>query len=465
MKKQVFNPYLPPWEYIPDGEPRVFDDRLYIFGSHDRFGGKWFCENDYVCWSASLSDLSNWRYEGVIYRKDQDPRRGNLYAPDCVRGFDGRYYLYYSKDDTSIISVAVCDTPAGTYEYYGDVCYEDGHILGDDENEFFMFDPSVLIDGGRVWLYSGSSKRGTTTGIKRNMAGCTATELCRDMKTVKTAPQVILPGAKSWLTDAYFEGPSARRIGDTYYIVYPVRNGTGLHYATSRYPDRDFVHRGVVHSMSGVGMEGYTAFNPSYPRGNEHGGLVNLNGQWYIFNHRHTNGTGFSRQGVAEPVTIDEDGTILQAEATSCGLNGGPLCEEDVYPAYIACHLTGGRLFGVRLPKLFPKITQSGADGDENADFYISGMKNGSVAGYRYFAFTGGRYEITLTLRGDGGSVETAVSPSDAAVGTAGFEESAVWQKVTVKAQLPPGKAGLYFTYRGKGSVDILSFQIKKSEE
>lgn len=25
MKQQVFNPYLPSYEYIPDGEPRVFD--------------------------------------------------------------------------------------------------------------------------------------------------------------------------------------------------------------------------------------------------------------------------------------------------------------------------------------------------------------------------------------------------------------------------------------------------------
>ena len=32
MKKQVYNPYLPSYEYIPDGEPRVFGDRLYIYG-------------------------------------------------------------------------------------------------------------------------------------------------------------------------------------------------------------------------------------------------------------------------------------------------------------------------------------------------------------------------------------------------------------------------------------------------
>lgn len=40
------NPYLPLWEYIPDGEPRVFGDRVYIYGSHDRAGSDDFC--DYV---------------------------------------------------------------------------------------------------------------------------------------------------------------------------------------------------------------------------------------------------------------------------------------------------------------------------------------------------------------------------------------------------------------------------------
>jgi hypothetical protein len=31
MKKQALNPYLPSWKYIPDGEPHVFGDRVYIW--------------------------------------------------------------------------------------------------------------------------------------------------------------------------------------------------------------------------------------------------------------------------------------------------------------------------------------------------------------------------------------------------------------------------------------------------
>ena len=46
--KQVFNPYLPSYEYIPDGEPHVFGDRVYVYGSHDRFRVAAFFLNDYV---------------------------------------------------------------------------------------------------------------------------------------------------------------------------------------------------------------------------------------------------------------------------------------------------------------------------------------------------------------------------------------------------------------------------------
>ena len=108
--KQIFNPYLPSYEYIPDGEPHIFGDRLYIYGSHDRFGGSDYCENDYVCWSAPVDDLSDWHFEGEIYNRKQHPYREErmlLFAPDVVKGADGRFYLYYSMAHSSRMSVAV----------------------------------------------------------------------------------------------------------------------------------------------------------------------------------------------------------------------------------------------------------------------------------------------------------------------------------------------------------------------
>ena len=104
-----------------------------------------------------VEDLSDWRYEGVIFKKQDTPwNKENLsyYAPDVVRGTDGRYYLYYSVANTSITSVAVCDKPAGKYQYLGDVHFPDGRVYGSKPEDWFMFDPAVLVDDdGRVFLY------------------------------------------------------------------------------------------------------------------------------------------------------------------------------------------------------------------------------------------------------------------------------------------------------------------------
>ena len=93
MKRFALNPYIPSNEYITDGETYVLDGRLYIYGSLDRFDGDDFCLNDYVCWSAPINDLGDWRNEGVIYRKTQDPLNAdgcqNMFAPDVQLGTDG----------------------------------------------------------------------------------------------------------------------------------------------------------------------------------------------------------------------------------------------------------------------------------------------------------------------------------------------------------------------------------------
>lgn len=116
-----------------------------------------------MCWSAPVDDLGNWRYEGVIYPKTADPLNPEgkmcLYAPDVTVGPDGRYYLYYVLDKVSVVSVAVCDTPAGKYEFYGYVHYEDGTRLGEKEGDEPQFDPGVLTEGDVTYLYTGFAER------------------------------------------------------------------------------------------------------------------------------------------------------------------------------------------------------------------------------------------------------------------------------------------------------------------
>ena len=61
MKKQALNPFLPSWEYIPDGEPHVFGVRVYLYGAHDHVRGAVECLGAYVCWSAPVGELGQWR--------------------------------------------------------------------------------------------------------------------------------------------------------------------------------------------------------------------------------------------------------------------------------------------------------------------------------------------------------------------------------------------------------------------
>lgn len=221
MNRQAVNPYLPSWEYIPDGEPHVFNGRVYVYGSHDRFNAPIFCVNDYVCWSAPVEDLSEWRYEGVIYRKKQDPKNPLgyhlLFAPDVCQGPDGRYYLYYAFDFLGIMSVAVCDTPAGEYKFLGHIHYADGTLWGRRRGDQLPFDPGVLADDdGRVWLYSGfynAVPAILTGGHKLRCDGGTVLELEKDMVTIKTEPRVIFPkkGPGAFQGHEFFEASSIRK--------------------------------------------------------------------------------------------------------------------------------------------------------------------------------------------------------------------------------------------------------------
>lgn len=344
MNKQGLNPYLPSWEYVPDGEPYVFNDRVYVYGSHDRFNGHAFCLNDYVCWSAPVNDLGNWRNEGVIYRKTDDPLNPDgdmcLYAPDVTLGPDGRYYLYYVLDKVPVVSVAVCDTPAGKFEFHGYVQYADGTRLGERDGDEPQFDPGVMTEGQHTYLYTGFCAPGD-----QSRHGAMATILSSDMLTIMEEPVFVIPSqsyseGSGYEGHAFFEAPSIRKRGDTYYLVYSSIVMHELCYATSQFPNKGFQYQGVIVSNCDLHIDSYKpADKPMYYGGNNHGSIVEINGDWYIFYHRHTNGDAFNRQGCIEKIFFQEDGRILQVEMTSCGPNGRPLEGKGEYPAYLACNL------------------------------------------------------------------------------------------------------------------------------
>lgn len=487
MKKQAFNPYLPSYEYIPDAEPYVFGNRVYIYGSHDKFNGEAYCVNDYVCWSALIDDLGNWTYEGIIFKKEEDPLFFNenypivygnqrlLFAPDVQKGTDGRYYLYYAFDFIGVMGVAVSDTPTGEYKFYGHIHYPDGTLLGEKENDLFQFDPGVLVDDdGKVYLYSGFCPTDFPWEMvrkeKASVQGAMVIELEKDMITVKENPKIIVPDkitgkGTEFEGHEFFEASSIRKINDTYYFIYSSFNGHELCYATSKSPIKDFKYGGIIVSNGDIFLEGREYKDALNYTGNNHGSIVEINGQWYVFYHRQTNRHQYSRQVCAEPIFIDIDGRIKQVEMTSSGLNNIPLIGQGRYEARIACNLLskfGAKRyeFGDIIEDYHPYFTQDGEDREENPNQYIANMNEGAIAGFKYFNFNNPK-EILITARGNGsGQFVVSTELSENIIGEINVNSTIDWKKFKVNIENLNGIKPLYFKYKGIGSFDFMSFEI-----
>lgn len=464
MKKEAFNPYLPSWEYVPDGEPYVFGDRVYVYGSHDYYNGHVFCLGDYVCWSAPVDDPGSWRYEGIIYPKTADPlnRDGKmcLYAPDVTVGPDGRYYLYYVLDHVSVVSVAVCDAPAGRYQFYGYVHYPDGTRLGEREGDEPQFDPAVLTEGDTTWLYTGFCGVGD-----KSRTGAMVTVLEADMLTVREAPKFIVPGSAysegtEYEGHAFFEASSIRKKDSRYYFIYSSQVMHELCYAVSDSLTEGFHYGGVIVSNCDLHIDSYKpAELPTAYGANNHGSIIRIGEKWYVFYHRHTNGTWYSRQGCAEEIQFHEDGSIPQVEMTSCGLNGGPLQGEGEHPAYIACNLFTGEPSVYVGGDKFPKIVQEGRDGDEEPG-YIANIMDSATAGFKYFVCTGIK-KISITTRGYADGVfEIRCKWDGEVLASIKIEYSNVWETYTENIDIPDGVRAIYITYTGAGNASLKSFAL-----
>lgn len=520
-KKQVFNPFLPLNEYIPDGEPHVFGDRVYLYGSHDHEGGYTFCMDDYTVYSAPVDDLTDWRKERVIYEANQDPAYPELcymYAPDVVQGNDGKYYLYYAMSGdygvggyTCPISVAVCDTPAGKYKFLGHVRNKDGSPM----MRYVCFDPAVLNDDGVIRLYYGTQydyeeqpdfpENDAYVKQEMEMFGRTREEILSypdsimgpvmlvledDMLTVKEEPKHIIPykvKGTSFEAHPFFEASSMRKVGNKYYFVYSSKQNHELCYAVSDQPDGGFTFGGTIVSNGDVGLDGRPLEEKLNMTGTTHGSIIEINGQWYAFYHRLTHKSDYSRQACAEKIKIEADGSIRQVEVTSCGLNEGPLVAEGSYPAVIACNLTNGSMphgNNSIYKEEFPNITNSGEER------FIGEIDHGTLIGYKYFEFKNvtrigivGRIEteenkarFDAPARLDARSrlihkpvdmpvpennfFELRLEPEGPACGKINItdaEDEHAWECFTGDVQIPDGIHALYLVYHGKDK-----FQMKE---
>lgn len=490
------NPYLPMWEYIPDGEPYVFEDpdqpgkkRVYIYGSHDSMITG-YCGRELVTWSASVDSLDRWRYDGVIFdvRKNADgdylhkEKWGDvLYAPDVAERInaDGTktYYLYPNNQSGGRNGmVAKSSRPDGPFEVINWNPGKANETIG-----VLGFDPAVFIDDdGRVYGYWG-------------FKDAYAAELDpQTMATVKSGTKVL----KKYLNNKnepgvyrFFEASSMRKIKDKYVLIYSRHTGSGefglpasnytLAYAYSNSPLGPFVYGGTIIDGRGrdINDNGEPVFT-AHPNGNTHGSICEINGRWWVFYHRQVGLDEYSRQAMVAPVTVDvtegADGKVVisEAEYTSEGFSVGGLNPFYRHSAGIACYYTGPKPAEHHWPtKIFygsyvkplrledvPKGNHYALSVNHNP---VINNTSGSVVGYKYFNFdhTNGTGNLQLLMNvvpaGYDATIEVYVnspyvSRGGVKVGEFVLKASMPQDKTELCADVPAvsqlrGKRGLYF--------------------
>jgi len=390
------NPYMPLWEHVPDGEPRVFEHdgekRVYVYGSHD-IEKEQYCGRNYVVWSAPVDDLTDWRCHGVAYETHYD---SILYAPDVVKKGD-TYYMYAAEKKGSLVVVASSKTPWGPFENPVET------KLG--------FDPGVLVDDdGKVYAYWGGCA-----------APCYIVEMEDDMVTMKEETLVSNPMGHSscpWnpvedghisLIDAFFEASSPRKVMGKYVYIFSRRYEKPIPELGVFYPNNGFLSYRFSDSPFGPFIEGGDiSFNGgeilrdsegvgtmTYQWGNNHGSIMEINGKWYVFYHRQTGTNEYSRQAMMEPVDVamGTDGRLFIGDIKY--LAGEPVSSKpvemtsqgpqinglDVYSwisAGYACHIFGSR----KRAYIKPLYEQR-----EDLSTPIVDITGGTTVGFRYIQF------------------------------------------------------------------------------
>ena len=445
------NPYVPLWEHIPDGEPHVFGDRVYIFGSHDTFKTR-MTGPDYVSWSAPVDDITAWRYEGVSFDGGES---GYLLAPDVCQGLDGRYYMYTFGDcdqgGRGITIVAVADQPQGPYEYLGSV-------KKDGEN-MWIFDPAVIVDNGSVYIFGGSS----------NIWKLDPSDMCTIIEEVGQVQEVNDKGELVQIRN-FFEASSIRRVGEWYVYIYASQydldtehfsinlnnknsySGT-LEYAYSKSIEGPYTYGGTLIDIGGENIypSKGTITRAAY-NGNTHGSIELVGDQWYVFYHRQTNGTQTFRQCCCEPLNLtynDEGVFIEQAEVTSQGAEKNGLNPEKQYSAGIACYLRNYPIINTDVEKYDTLVP-------------VVDIFNNAIVGYKYFNFEGKDYELSIDVKplGVNGQI-AAVLDDPANEPIALFElDGAAEDYVTLTQAVGQleGKHALFFIFYAPSQAEICHF-------
>ena len=457
------NPYLPLWEHLPDGEPRVFEDpdnpgkfRAYIIGSHDLTYTA-YCGADIRMWSAPVEDLTQWRDEGPIFTWFVDGQWDVMYAPDLVEVKDrdtGKktYYLYpHSRGRGRIATVCKSDRPNGPFVPIN--ATEDGR--GCLPGSIIDFDPSVFIEpvtnkkdpdykiGFRAYAFYGF-QHSTAIELDQNT-----------MYSIRPGTEVhdyFIPASSRYgeVRDPegteypslykgqnpgefnFFEASSIRQVGNKYVMVFSGYSGpdyglestnSALRYAYGDSPLGPWRSGGVlVDSRGVVPNEDGSALTTTNSAHNTHGSLQEINGQWYVFYHRPPRGFGYARQPMVAPVKIEWDKKKV-ADGGQVRITAyDPYAADEKWVAaaadgnvYTGAEVTseGFQVFGLP-PYAYYSAGYACYLSDQNwmqdnfdvwnNNMDLAGITNRGVVGFKYFGF-GGLAQGQKGLKAFGGTL------------------------------------------------------------
>ena len=451
MTLSAQNPYLPLWEHVPDGEPRVFEDpdnpgkfRAYIIGSHD-VNYSAYCGPDIRMWSAPVEDLSKWRDEGPIFTYYIDGQWDTMYAPDLVEVKDKKtgkktYYLYpHSRGWRRTPMVCKGDRPNGPFTPIN--LTEDGRQCV--PGSLIDFDPSVFIEnitdkkdkdydiGFRAYVFYGF-QHSTAVELDQNTmySQRAGTEAIDPFIPASSADGRLLDKAGSEYKALYegqdpldfnfFEASSIRQVGNKYVMVFSGYSGkeyglgntnSALRYAYGDSPLGPWRSGGVLVDSRGVVLneDGSKLITTNFAH-NTHGSLQEINGQWYVFYHRPPRGFGNARQTMVAPVKItwDKKPVAKGGKVTITGYD--PYAKNNEWTAkasdgneYTGAEVTseGFQIFGLPPYNYYSAgyacfVYGPGSNDwmQDNHDVWnnsmdLAGIQNGGIIGFKYFGFGG----------------------------------------------------------------------------
>lgn len=303
----TLNPLLP--GYFADPTIKKIGDTYYIYATTD--GNGWGAGPSQV-WTST--DFKNWTIQPMNW-----PNTHWYWAPDMTKGYDGRYYLYYSQPVE--IFGAVSETPIGPWQ-----------SLADDHQSIipnYMIPGVITLDGqtftdhdGLMYMYWG------TWGIYPDH-GCAVGLMNPDMKSFKKIELIPNTVAKD-----FFEAPYMFERNGMYYLMY----------SSGHCEDHTYRVQYVKSTVGPMGPFEYPAGNPILVtnedgtiHGPGHHSVLEEDGRYYIVYHRHNNphsGGGFHRQVAVDELFFTADGNIQKVVPTHQGI--ADLIKPKPYPEDLA---------------------------------------------------------------------------------------------------------------------------------